>query len=235
MTPSSKLPRMAPMIGQVTIGWYRDSRKLNWSMPMMKATTKTNIAWIMVISIVYSFPDAFRLISLEQLVDIFRRRIRNTLDFEFYTQLLQLFEASHVIVVYGDGGCNLAFPIRHVHIANVHLFDRHSALHQFQDILRCFADNRNVLVRRGLANDVDGLLDREEARLRIGRRSHVHQALTELVGRYSIVCNEQQVCPDNAAPLGCDLTMDQTVVDSRKSNIWHCFSPFSSICIGRFN
>ena len=38
------------MIGQVTIGWYRDSKKLNWSIPMINATTKTSIAWIIEIS-----------------------------------------------------------------------------------------------------------------------------------------------------------------------------------------
>ena len=80
------------------------------------------------------------------------------------------------------------------------------------DISSGLSELRELLLRR-LPDDV--MMDAGLTGVRIGRRSHVHQALTELIGRYSIVCNQQQVGPDNAAPLGCDLSMDQTVVDSR--------------------
>jgi hypothetical protein len=49
--------------------------------------------------------------------------------------------------------------------------------------------------------------------------------LTEFIRGNRIIRNKQQVRAYNATPLCCHLTMNQTIVNSCQSNIWHFSCP----------
>ena len=73
-----------------------------------------------------------------------------------------------------------------------------------------------------LANDVDGLLQREETRSDAGGSGHLHEVLAHGVGRHVVVGDEDEVGAQGGVPLGGNLTMNQSVIDAGKKNVGFC-------------
>ena len=116
----------------------------------------------------------------------------------------------------------MALSFRHVHVADVYLLYRHTALDERKHVFRCFGHDEDLLARARLANDVDGLLQGEETRSDAGGSGHLHEVLTHGVGRHVVVGDEDEVGAQGGVPLGRDLTMDQSVIDAGKKNVGFC-------------
>lgn len=56
----------------------------------------------------------------------------------------------------------MALSFRHVHVADVYLLYRHTALDERKHVFRCFGHDEDLLARARLANDVDGLLQEKK-------------------------------------------------------------------------
>ena len=104
----------------------------------------------------------------------------------------------------------MALSFRHVHVADVYLLYRHTALDERKHVFRCFGHDEDLLARARLANDVDGLLQREETRSDAGGSGHLHEVLAHGVGA------------QGGVPLGGNLTMNQSVIDAGKKNVGFC-------------
>lgn len=127
---------------------------------------------------------------------------------------MQPLESSHIGIVNCNGTCHLTLAVSHVHITDVDFLDGNATLHQLHDILRILADDEDQLLCACLVDGVDRLLDGPVAHRCVRRSSHVHQALTQAVASHLVICDQNQVCADCAAPLRSNLSMNQTIVDS---------------------
>ena len=116
----------------------------------------------------------------------------------------------------------MALSFRHVHVADVYLLYRHTALDERKHVFRCFGHDEDLLARARLANDVDGLLQREETRSDAGGSGHLHEVLAHGVGRHVVVGDEDEVGAQGGVPLGGNLTMNQSVIDAGKKNVGFC-------------
>ena len=149
-------------------------------------------------------------------------RDKKKIDIHISAKALELAEALHVVVVDGDGGSDLTLALGHVHVADVELLDRHAALDELERVLRRVEHDEDLLGRGGLVDHVDGLLDGEEAGLNTGRSSHLHEVLAHGVRGDLVVGNEDEVGTQGGVPLGGNLTVDQSIVDTGEKDIGLC-------------
>ena len=87
---------------------------------------------------------------------------------------------------------------------------------------RVFGHEEDVLLGRCLVDDIDRFLQREETSGDTSGRCHVHEVLTHLVARNVVVGDKNQIRAQGGIPLSCHLTMNQSVINTRKENIGLC-------------
>ena len=158
---------------------------------------------------------------LEQLFGALGSLRGNTTNLEFHAQVAELGKCSNVLIVNGDGAGNLTLAFGHMHIADVDLLDGNATLDKTQNVSGGLADDEDLLLVTCLVDRSAGLLDGPVTHRSIAGSSHIHQALTHLVASDFVVGDKDQVCTDGAAPLGCDLAMDKTIVDTSDNDVRH--------------
>ena len=97
-----------------------------------------------------------------------------------------------------------------------------TALDELERVLRRVEHDEDLLGRGGLVDHVDGLLDGEEAGLNTGGSSHLHEVLAHGVRGDLVVGNEDEVGTQGGVPLGGNLTVDQSIVDTGEKDIGLC-------------
>lgn len=86
------------------------------------------------------FHDLYNLLShnnptgylFEQLFNVLCSLGRNSPNFKLHTKFPQLCKGSYITVVHSYRACSLTLAVCHMHITDIHFFDRHTALHKCQ-------------------------------------------------------------------------------------------------------